>query len=106
MGVGTLEEALVSRIACTLGTEDLALQSKRWTELRVRAGLDRTATADGLVIRFRREPGVEEELRELVSVERQCCAWAEWSVDAEDEQVVLRACSTGEGIVALHGMFV
>lgn len=91
-------------VACTLGTADLALQSRRWQELRARAGLDRVPTEKGLVMHFSNEPGVEDELRALVAVESECCSWANWSVNVEDEQVVLCVCSTGEGITALHGM--
>ena len=93
-------------VACTLGREDLSLQAERWRKLRARAGAGRIPTADGLRLEFRREAGVEEELRELIAVERECCSWADWSIDANAGQILLDVRATGEGITALHGMFV
>src|SRR5881398_3148937 len=58
-------------IACTLTAAGLATQSKRWQQLRGRAMIDRVETAHGLRISFRSEPGVEDELRELVAVEKE-----------------------------------
>jgi len=61
--------------------------------------------ADGLEIRFRDEAAVERELRDLVSVESNCCAWARWEVDRADGELVMRVSSTPEGAAALHAMF-
>jgi hypothetical protein len=88
-----------------LGADDLARQSSRWNVLRARAGLERVETETGLRLYFAREAGVEDELRALVAIERECCRWADWAVDPEDERLVMCVCSTGEGVVALHGMF-
>ena len=93
-------------VACTLGRDDLSRQADRWRKLLARAGAGRIPTADGLRMRFRHDAGVEKELQELVAVERGCCRWAEWSVDANAEEIVLDVRATGEGITALHGMFV
>jgi hypothetical protein len=40
------------------------------------AGVDRAATAEGVTLTFRADERVERELRELVAVENECCAWA------------------------------
>ncbi|MFL5926674.1 MAG: hypothetical protein ACJ77E_07045 [Gaiellaceae bacterium] len=92
-------------IACTLTAAGLATQSKRWQQLRGRAMIDRVETAHGLRISFRSEPGVEDELRELVAVEKGCCSWAEWTVETSPERIVLDVRSTGEGTATLHSMF-
>lgn len=92
-------------VACTLSRADLSLQGDRWMKLRARAGAGRVPTAEGLRMHFRREPGVEEELDELVARERGCCSWADWSVAADAEEIVLEVRASGEGINALHGMF-
>jgi hypothetical protein len=92
-------------VACTLTSAGLAAQAGRWERLIARAMTERTETADGLRMSFRPEPGVEEELRSLVTVENDCCAWAGWKVDTSAEAVVLDVRSSGEGIAALHGMF-
>jgi hypothetical protein len=92
-------------IACTLTSADLAAQGGRWERLAARAMTGRTETVDGLRIVFRPEPGAEEELRALVEVENECCSWAEWTVEAEEGQIVLAVRATGEGVAALHRMF-
>ena len=82
-------------ITCTLSERELARQRERWQGV----GYRRWLTADGLRLTFDRFDG--PELRELVALENECCAWAEWTV--EGEAVVVR--STGYGVETLHGMF-
>jgi hypothetical protein len=92
-------------IACALGVEGAATQAERWLRLGREAGLGRAETADGLEIRFRDEAAVERELRDLVSVESNCCAWARWEVHHAHRELVMRVTSTPEGAAALHAMF-
>jgi hypothetical protein len=92
-------------VACTLTSAGLAAQAARWEGLMARAMTKRTETADGVRLAFRAEPGTEEELRALVTVETECCAWAAWAVETNAGPTVLDVRSTGPGIAALHGMF-
>lgn len=92
-------------IACTLGGDELGTQAERWMRLGRDAGLGRTETADGLRIRFRDQPGVEQELRALVAVEGTCCAWARWEVQRADGELVMRVTSTHDGAATLKAMF-
>lgn len=92
-------------IACDLGDEKAATQTERWLRLGREAALGRAETADGLEIRFRDEPAVEHELRELVSVESRCCAWARWEVRRAGGELVLQVSSTPGGAAALRAMF-
>jgi hypothetical protein len=92
-------------VACTLGVHDLKIQSERWLALLSRARRGRRETEDGLRVTFAGEPGVEEELRALVAVENECCSWAAWDVTPHGDTVVMSARSAGEGVAALHGMF-
>jgi hypothetical protein len=92
-------------VACTLGNDDLGAQAERWRRVRSEAGLGRMETADGLRLTFRDGTQVEEELRALVAVENECCAWARWDVRREDGELVMHVRSTGTGIAALHTMF-
>jgi hypothetical protein len=92
-------------VACTLTPADLGAQAGRWQRLMARAMTERAETADGLRMSFRREPGTEEELRRLVGVESECCAWADWTVDTSAGNIMLEVSSAGPGIAALHGMF-
>jgi hypothetical protein len=95
----------MATVACTLTSADLAAQSERWKQIAATALIDRIETECGLRISFQAAPGVEEELRELVLVENECCSWAEWTVETSPEAATLDVRSTGDGIEALHGMF-
>lgn len=92
-------------IVCALGDKRSAAQAERWQRLGREAGLGRTVTGDGLEIRFRDEPAAERELRDLVSVESTCCAWARWEIRRAGGALVMRVSSTPEGAAALHAMF-
>jgi hypothetical protein len=92
-------------VACRLTPADLAAQAGRWQRLIARAMTGLTKTADGLRISFRPDPGTKSELRRLVATEIECCPWADWTVQANAETIVLDVRSAGEGIPTLHGMF-
>jgi hypothetical protein len=103
-GQGTPPD-LAPDIACDLGAAKAATQAERWLRLGREAGRGRAETPDGLQIRFRDEPAAERELRDLVAVERKCCAWARWEVRRAAGELVMRVTSTPAGAAALHAMF-
>ena len=92
-------------VACTLSDTDLKSQRERWLALGEHFGLGRRETADGLRLLFRDHPAVREELESLVAVENECCAWAVWTVEREDQVLVMAARSEGTGVETLHRMF-
>jgi hypothetical protein len=92
----------VELIACSLSDDERGTRRERWQRLDV---VERVLTDDGLRLVFRREPGVEAELEALAAAERECCAFATWSVSAGEGDVVLEVGATGEGIAAVHAMF-
>jgi hypothetical protein len=91
-------------IACTLSSKDMAAQRARWQRLMAASAVARDETPDGLRIRFRADAGVAAELAELVATERECCAWASWTVTARADAVVLEIRSRGDGVAALRSM--
>lgn len=92
-------------ISCTLTAAGLAARRERWLRLIAAAGTGRDETAGGLRLRFRADEGVAAELERLAAAERECCAWATWTVSASAAEVTLDVASTGDGVTALHGMF-
>jgi hypothetical protein len=93
-------------VACALTPADLAARTGRWQRLAARAMTGRSQTADGLRLRFRPGPGVEEELRTLVALETECGPSADWVVEMGAREIELDVRAAGEeGITALHGMF-
>ena len=91
-------------IACTLSSTALASRRERWGRLIAESGLGRETTPDGMRLRFRADPRATAELSALASAERDCCAWADWSVERGDE-LTLHVRSAGNGVAALHTMF-
>jgi hypothetical protein len=93
-------------VACALGQEALAERRERWQALHARAGIDIVSSLSGLRLTFRADRGVEEELRDLAALERECCAFAAWSVRSEDGQVVLDVRGESDlAIAAVQEMF-
>jgi hypothetical protein len=90
-------------LACTLDGTDGAARLRRWRGLAdARRRVQRTP--DQLVVRFESRGGVHEELEALVAAERECCAFAEWSVTRDAEHVVLCIRSDARGIDAIVGV--
>ncbi|HST24453.1 MAG TPA: hypothetical protein VLJ76_00530 [Gaiellaceae bacterium] len=93
-------------VACTLNTEELTDRRARWDRLVEQAFVEREPTARGQRLVFRREAGVETELRELARLEKECCAFADWEVGEEDDRVVLDVGGTAdEAVAAVRAMF-
>jgi hypothetical protein len=93
-------------IACSLAQTDLAHRRDRWLQLWRRAAVDAVTTTNGLRLLFRATPGVERELSQLAELEQDCCAFADWSVQARGKNLVLDvAAPTEDGITAVHAMF-
>jgi len=89
-----------SPVACTLGTGDRAQRAARWEALTARALQEASRTERGLRLVFGADPGVEDELRSLVALERECCAFAQWSVSAAGRRLTLEVGGDSEEAVA------
>ena len=92
-------------IACSLNADALEARRRRWHSLGSRALIDQHATESGVRQRYRPDPDVERELRELVALEGDCCGFARWEVHAADGSLELEVSADGEGAAALHEMF-
>jgi hypothetical protein len=93
-------------VACTLDNVAMKERRKRWHDLAARAFVERAVTDQGLRLVFRDGAGVEDELRELARLERQCCAFADWTVGAADGYVLLEVGGSGnEAVAAVQSMF-
>ena len=92
-------------IACSLAQTDLAHRQDRWLQLWRRAAVDAVTISNGLRLLFRATPGVERELSQLAELEQDCCAFADWSVQARGKNLVLEVTApTEEGITAVRAM--
>src|SRR5579885_1486143 len=85
--------------ACTLDRDALEARRSRWHALAACALARIEETETGLRLRF---TGGAAELAALTALERQCCAFATWTVEGTTLAV---DGSTPEAVPAVHGMF-
>ena len=76
-------------VACTLGTGDLTDRVARWRAVAARAAGERSVTERGVRLSFAAAPGVATELRALAVLERDCCAFAAWSVREDGDRILV-----------------
>lgn len=87
-------------VACTLGTGDRAQRAARWEALAARALRQASRTERGLCLVFDADPGVEDELRSLIALERECCGFARWSVSAAGRRLTLEISGDSQAAAA------
>jgi hypothetical protein len=86
----------MTTIACTLDEGDRGS--------RALVGIE--TTRRGLRLAFVAGPGVGPELLELAELERDCCAFATWTVRSEEGRIVLDVAADGDDAVpVVQGMF-
>jgi hypothetical protein len=96
----------VTAIACTLGDDDRVSRQQRWLAVASRGLLAAETTDRGLRLAFAAGPRVRDELRRLAELERECCAFAAWTVEERHDRVVLDVSAlSDEGVPAVQGMF-
>ena len=76
-------------LACTLEGAAFAERRARWGALSQRALAGRERMPGGVRLRYRAEPGVGDELRELVRLEGDCCAFLEMRLRDDGAGLVL-----------------
>lgn len=91
--------------ACSLVQGDLAARRERWLALCDRALSEKGPTPGGVRLRFAQLPGVKRELEELVTLERDCCSFAAWSVRVEGAKLVLDVSAKGDSVATLRALF-
>jgi hypothetical protein len=92
-------------IACTLTDGERTTRAERWRRLGDEASGRVVATDKGLRITFHSSPHAEAELRKLAELERECCAFATWTVRADGVDVLLDVEGEGDAVPVIHGMF-
>ena len=83
-------------IACTLTAAELRDRGKAWAKLWDSGLLRRERVEGG--IRLTAEPGGRDALHQLIDLERECCAWIDYSVD--EAGATLTAEGPGELVLA------
>jgi hypothetical protein len=81
---------------CTLPSRDLAERVTAWDVLARRALVGMSRGADSATFRFRQDAAVEEELRRLLDLERDCCSVLGWDLAQADRHLVLTITGSAE----------
>jgi hypothetical protein len=97
---GTCEPRLAP-IACTLDNVAYRDRVAAWEALSKRARLSGLRTGAGVELRYRRDPEVEQALRELIELERLCCPFLEFQLERDRDEIVLRIVAPGEALPVL-----
>ena len=93
-------------VACSLTASELGLRMSRWRALLAQADPRVSRTSRGLRLSLAARPGADLELTELAALERDCCAFATWSVTAEGDRLVLDVSAiAGDGVPAVQALF-
>lgn len=92
-------------VACRLSPLEMASRRQLWEEVADAALLRKDPTQRGARLQFRALPGIEERLRQLAELEKDCCAFASFSVVGSDDRVLLDVESSGDGVEAVRRMF-
>jgi hypothetical protein len=74
-------------LACSLDAAAFAEREARWRALSARALVGRERLAEGVRLRYR--AGAAEELRELVRLEGECCAFLDLRLAESAEHITL-----------------
>jgi hypothetical protein len=91
-------------IACALAVGERGDRRQRWRRLAEQGSGHVVETATGLRLVLTASEDVQRELRELVELERECCAFATWTIARAGSQLVLDMEAEGEAVAAVHGM--
>jgi hypothetical protein len=92
-------------ISCTLPPGELRARGERWRQLGDRADAEVMTIPTGLRLRFPASQDIEQEVRELARLERECCSFAEWEVIADGSGVCLDVTAEGDAVSAVQRMF-
>jgi hypothetical protein len=76
-------------LACSLEADELEQRTGRWRQVSRRALIESSLVGGASRLRYRAAEGVEAELRQLVELERVCCAFLEFSLRELDGEIVL-----------------
>jgi hypothetical protein len=92
-------------IACSLDASGYEQRRSEWRDLITQALRDQITTETGVRLTFTATPDVERRLTALVAAERDCCAFATWTVTHQNNALILLVNSQGEGAAAVRELF-
>lgn len=92
-------------VACSLQPAELADRRAIWQRVAASALREQRLAPGGVQLVYAARDGVEETLRELVRLEGDCCAFADWVVQRRGDTVVLDVTAPGDRAETIRAMF-
>jgi MerR family transcriptional regulator, copper efflux regulator len=92
-------------VACTLGGDGMKARAQMWRAVTAAALRTRSATSTGVRLEFDPDLETAHTLLDLVAAERDCCAWATWTLTSSAEAIVVAAQADQSAAPMLHAMF-
>lgn len=90
-------------VACTLATiAEAKAQVARWRTFGADYALSSERTETRLTIRYAKGEDSLRRLRDLVAVERRCCAFVDWTIDEDHDDLLLVAHGTPDQLASLN----
>jgi hypothetical protein len=89
-------------IVCTLGGSGQAKRFEEWRALAREALVVRSVRPDGAVLRYRRASGSEAELRRLVALEADCCAFLNFVIEPSGHELRLTVTGPAKAVPLIH----
>ncbi|CDK00118.1 MAG: hypothetical protein ABS62_11010 [Microbacterium sp. SCN 70-200] len=90
-------------IACTLPTiAEAKAQVEKWQAFDADYAQSSERTDTQLTVHYAKVEDSILRLRDLVAVERRCCAFVDWSTEESDEELRLIARGTSDQLAALN----
>jgi hypothetical protein len=92
-------------IACSLSPADQATRGREFSALLDRGLLSREDTPRGIRLRFRRTPGLEQDVADLTRREKACCPFYDFHIEATSDQVILEVGAPDDARPVLDRLF-
>lgn len=91
--------------ACSLAGEDMNAREQAWRAVAAAALRSRSATPTGVKLAFEPDCETAHTLLDLVAAERDCCAWASWTITSTADATVVEVAADDFATPVLQAMF-
>jgi hypothetical protein len=88
-------------LACTLGPADGVARLARWRSMGAAHGAGHERGEGYVLLRFRDDVGVADDLAELVDAERSCCPFLGWDLERSATGLAIRITGSADALASL-----
>ena len=92
-------------IACSLSPGEQAERLDAVARLSKKALFGAEQTSEGLRLHFSAGPGVEDELKQLIKAESECCPFLEFQLKPRQDELVLQVDGPEQAQPVIHDLF-